>query len=177
VEPVSAELDAVSKSKQAYVIAKTTLEQRLRLQMKSELSNLHTQIDIAVRFAHNSGESKAAILRALGTSDYHTVSKSLGRTEAVAQIVGANPLDSCYTFETEYGVLSVTYLNHGPLTVNGSARFEYKEFDDGVKMFMAITPLWNGDFTKRNDVVAVLDGVKEGFYYEEAIMWMRGRDW
>jgi predicted PP-loop superfamily ATPase len=62
----SARLSAVNKAKQAYVMAKTTLEQRLREQMREELSNLQTQIDIAVRYAYDSGESKADILRAMG---------------------------------------------------------------------------------------------------------------
>jgi hypothetical protein len=79
----NARLDAVSKAKQAYVLAKSTLEQRLREQMKTELANIQTQMDIAVRYAFDAGESKADILRALGTKDYGTLNASLERTQGV----------------------------------------------------------------------------------------------
>jgi hypothetical protein len=39
-------------------------------------------------------------------------------------------------------------------------------------MFSTVTPLWNEDYTVRNDVVAALDGVFDGEYYEEAAHWM-----
>jgi hypothetical protein len=37
---------------------------------------------------------------------------------------------------------------------------------------MARTPLWNEDFTVRNDVVAALDNRQDGYYYEEALAWV-----
>lgn len=169
---MSQQLDAVSKAKQAYVIAKTTLEQRLRDQMRKELSNLQTQIDLAVRFAFEAGESKAEIMRSLGTKDYHTLNASLERTEGVQEVKGVNPLDQCYSFDLQTGEFNVTYEDHGPLQITGSATFDYKILDDGTKWFMARTPLWNEDFTVRNDVVAALDNRQSGEYYDEALYWV-----
>ena len=167
----SARLDAVNKAKQAYVMAKTTLEQRLREQMREELANLQTQIDIAVRYAYDSGESKADILRSLGTKHYGTLNDSLDRTQRVAEIVGVNPLDSIYTMMDSETVV-VSYDKHGPSGYSGEASFTVKKLDDGSYLFLSLDPLWSDDYRTRNDVVAVLDGVKDGFYYEELVEWI-----
>ena len=169
---MSKQLDAVSRAKQAYVIAKTTLEQRLRDQMRKELSNLQTQIDLAVRFAYESGETKAEIMRSLGTKDYHTLNASLERTSGVTEIEGVDPLDSCYSFDLETGQLDVTYNVHGPEQITGVATFHFRILDDGTKWFMADSPLWNDDYTVRNDVVAALDNRQSGYYYDEALYWV-----
>lgn len=168
----NAKLSAVNKAKQAYVVAKTGLEQRLREQMQSELSNLQAQIDIAVRFAFDSGESKADIMRALGTSDYHTVNGSLERTRGVTELVGDNPYDSIYTMMGS-DVVVANYDNHGPNGYSGEASFSVKKLDDGSYLFLSLDPLWSDDYKTRNDVVAVLDGVKDGYYYEELSEWIR----
>jgi hypothetical protein len=170
VAAVNKKLDAVSKSKQAYVVAKTTMEARLREQIRVELSNIQTQIDIAVRYAFDSGESKADILRALGTKDYNTLNMCLARTSGVAEIVGVNPLDRIYGLVD--GVVTVAYDRHGPHGYSGSAMFAVKVLDDRSRLFLSETPLWSDDYKVRNDVVAVLDGVKDGFYYEELCGWL-----
>ena len=167
---LSQKLDAVSKAKQAYVLARTTLEARLREQMKQELANLQTQIDIAVRYAVDAGESKAAILRALGTKDYNTVKASLERTQGVAEVVGADPLAGVY--EIRDGYLVVNYVNHGPDKFNGSASFDMKQLEDGKILLLALDSLWNETYTVRNDAVAVLDGKTDGYYYDEVITWL-----
>lgn len=167
---LSARLDAVQKAKTAYVIARTTLEARLREQMREELSNLQTQIDIAVRYAVDAGESKANILRALGTKDYGTINASLERTQGVAEVVGADPLAEVY--EIRDGYLCVNYVNHGPATMNGIAAFDIKHLEDGKILLLALDSLWNEDYTVRNDAVAVLDGKLDGYYYDEVIAWM-----
>lgn len=170
----NARLSAVNKAKQAYVMAKTTLEQRLREQMREELSNLQTQIDIAVRFAYESGESKASILRALGTKDYGTLNGSLERTSGVTEVVGDDPYNQIFTMMDSETVV-VSYDNHGPSGYSGEASFTVKELDDGSYLFLSLDPLWSDDYRTRNDVVAVLDGVKDGFYYEELSEWITQR--
>jgi len=167
---LSKNLDAVSKARQAFIVARTTLEARLREQMREELTNLQTQVDIAVRYAFDAGESKASIMRAMGTKDYNTMNASLERTRGVAQIVGADPLASVY--ELIDGVLAVNYVNHGADKFNGRASFEVKHLDDGKILLLAQDSLWNDDYTVRNDAVAVLDGKTDGHYYEEAIEWL-----
>jgi len=168
---LSKNLDAVSKARQAFVVARTTLEARLREQMREELTNLQTQVDIAVRYAFDAGESKASIMRAMGTKDYNTMNASLERTQGVAQIVGADPLAEVY--ELVDGVLFVNYVNHGVDKFNGQASFEIKRLDDGKILLLARDSLWNEDYTVRNDAVAVLDGKTDGFYYEEVIEWLQ----
>jgi len=169
----NARLSAVSKAKQAYVSARTTLEQRLREQMYEELSAIQTQIDIAVRYAYDAGEKKRDILRALGTSNYNTINESLERTSSVAEFVGDDPYAQIFT-KVDDSTVMVSYDNHGPNGYSGEARFTVKKLDDGSYLFLSLDPLWTDDYRKRNDVVAVLDGVKDGFYYQELCNWIPG---
>jgi hypothetical protein len=171
---LSQKLDAVSKARQAFVLARTTLEQRLREQMREELNSLQTQIDIAVRYAYDSGESKASILRAMGTKNFGTLTESLERTQGITEVVGADPLADVYILN-DYGYLVVNYVNHGVNNANGSAVFEFRKLDDGRTLFTADTSLWNDDYTVRNDAVAFLDGKTDGFYYEEAVAWVQAQ--
>lgn len=171
----NARLDAVTKAKTAYVMARATLEARLREQMANELSNLQTQIDIAVRYAFDSGESKAAILRALGTKDYGTLNASLERTDAVTEIAGESWLDNVYQLLDNGKHLMVDYDNHGTREITGVATFEIITTVDGRKLFSSVTPLWNDDYTIRNDVVGVLDGQFDNEYYYEAVAWLRSQ--
>jgi hypothetical protein len=166
---VNTRLDAVSKAKQAYVIAKATLEQRLREEMNRELANLRTQIDIAVRYAYDSGETRANICRSLGTKDYGTVRKSLERTNAVTELLG----DSPYSW-SDKDTVTVAYNNYGPSGYSGEASFLVKKLDDGGYLFLAFDPLWSDDYKVRNDVVAAIDGKTDGFYYEDLKSWVVG---
>jgi hypothetical protein len=168
---VSARLNAVENSKQAYTLARTSVERRLREAMKSELANLQTQVDIAVRYAYDSGESKASILRALHTKNWGTVIESLERTAGVTEIKGVSEQDKMFKM-TAKNVVLVTYKNHGPSNYSGSSSFAVKKLDDGKYLFISESPLWNEDFSVRNDVVAVLDGVNDNFYYEELSKWI-----
>lgn len=170
---LSKNLDAVSKARQAYVVARTTLEARLREQMREELTNLQTQVDIAVRYAFDAGESKAAIMRAMGTKDYNTMNGSLERTQGVAQIVGADPLAEVYRIED--GLLHVNWVGHGDEKYNGVASFNITKLEDGKLMLFGRERLWNDDYTVRNDAIALLDGQTDGKYYEEVVAWVRGQ--
>ena len=178
---MNANLDAVSKAKSAYVLAKTTLEARLRERLREELANAQTQVDLAVRYAYNAGESKADILRALGTKDYHTLNACLERTELVEQIVGDDPLDSVFSWNVASNdvtqILDVTYSNEGPNRYSGYAQFNVRPLANGEFLLAAITQLWNDDYTVRNDVVVALDGVTSGYYYEQAKQWLNANTW
>lgn len=167
----NARLSAVSKAKQAYVAAKTTLENRLREQMREELANIQTQIDIAIRYAYDSGETKRDIGRALGTSNYNTINESLERTSGVAELVGDDPYDQMFTMMGDDTVV-VSYDRHGPNSYSGEATFSIKKLDDGNYLFLSFDPLWSDDYKTRNDVVAVLDGKMDGYYYEELREWI-----
>lgn len=167
---LSQRLDAVAKARQAYVLARTTLEARLREQMREELANLQTQVDIAVRYAYDAGESKAAIMRAMGTKDYNTMNSSLERTQGVTEVRGNDPFGDIYRIED--GILHVNWVNHGDEKYNGVASFNIVKLEDGKLMFFGRERLWNDDYTVRNDAIALLDGQTDGKYYDEVIGWM-----
>lgn len=168
---MSTRLDAVRKAKQAYVIAKATLEQRLRDDMSRELANLQTQIDIAVRYAYDSGETKANILRSLGTKNFATVAESLERTSGVTELIGDGP----YSW-SDKDTVTVSYDNYGPNGYSGEASFLVKKLDDGRYLFLAFDPLWSDDYKVRNDVVAAIDGKTDGFYHEDLVSWISQKD-
>tara|TARA_R110000823_G_scaffold136000_1_gene265277 strand:+ start:51 stop:572 length:522 start_codon:yes stop_codon:yes gene_type:complete len=168
---MSVRLDAVAKAKSAYVTARLGLEHELREKMRHDLANLNTQIDIAVRFATEAGESKAAILRALGTKDYGTINASLQRTQGVTDIVGVNELDEVYSLASD--VLTVRYVGHGEKNITGTATFNTSWFDSESLFLQGNESLWNHTFTVRNDVIANLDGVNSGEYYEEVKTWLK----
>ena len=171
----NARLDAVTKAKTAYVMSRATLEARLREQMANELSNLQTQIDISVRYAYDSGESKASILRALGTKDYGTLNASLERTNSVTEIAGRDWLNDVYQLIDDGKYLVVDYDNHGTREITGVATFTIITTVDGRTLFSSVTPLWSDDYTVRNDVVGVLDGQFDNEYYYEAAEWIRSQ--
>jgi hypothetical protein len=110
----------------------------------------------------------------MGTRDWKTLQACLDRTDAVTQIVGQDPLDKAYTIIDD--TLVATYSNHGPLDITGMGTFAIKKMGDGTTWFMAVDPLWNADYSVRNDVVAALDGKQDGYYYEEAMGWLDGRE-
>ena len=171
---ISQRLDAVSKAKQAYVLARTTLEQTLRERMRDELANLQTQVDIAVRYAIDSGHSKASVMRALGTKDYNTVKATLERTGNVAEAVGVDPFLGIYR-TAKFGdkkFLYVDWKNYGDENHNGEASFEVRVLNNGKLLFIGGESLWNEDYTVRNDAIALLDGKYDGYYYEEVCDWL-----
>lgn len=165
----SAYLDAVAKARSELVLARATLEHRLRQELEERLSNMQTQLDLAVRYAYDQGHSKGQILSAMGAKYYGIVNDSLARTEGVAEVEGVDPLDGVYSFDGE--VLSVRYDKHGPREITGEAQFTYKNFTDG-EMFLSLTPPYSEDFSVRNEVVGALDQRMDGFYYEEALEWL-----
>jgi hypothetical protein len=166
-----AKLDAVAQAKERYVIAKSKLEYHLREQLKQELNNLQTQIDISVRYAVDDGCSKASVLRALGTKDYRTLYDSLDRTESIDE-PKSDTFDKIYQFDPTTGVLVATYDSHGPDGISGTARFQVKRMEDQTIWLLALDPLWNEDYTISNRVVQALDQKQDGFYYEEAVAWL-----
>ena len=168
----SAHLDAVTKARSELVLAKATLEARLREELEEQLHNMQSRLDLTVRYAHDAGHSKAQILQAMGAKYYGIVNECLERTEGVEEIVGTDPLDSVYELDESRGSLTVKYDNHGPTGITGEAIFEIKYMHDGTTLLFAHTPLWNEDYTKKNDVVAVLSNINEGYYYEEAVAWL-----
>ena len=173
--PSPAKLDAVTKAKGAYALAKSTLEARLREQLREELRRLSSQMDIAIRYAYDDGHRKSDILRALGTKDFYTLKHSLERTQGVVEEQGVDPLDSVYSLDQLTSSLLVRYHNHGPMQITGEAVFDVKKLDDGTTWFMSGTPMWSDDYTVRNEAVAALDGKQDGYYYEEAKGWVSGR--
>lgn len=164
-------LDAVAQAKERYVIAKSKLEYHLREQLKQELNNLQTQVDISVRYAVDEGCSKASVLRALGTKDYRTLYDSLARTENIEE-PKSDTFSKIYQFDPTTGVLVVSYDAHGPDGISGTARFQVKRMEDQTLWLLSIDPLWNDDYTVSNRVVQALDQKQDGFYYDEAVAWL-----
>lgn len=168
-------MDAVAKARADLVLARTTLERRLREQLEDELSNLQARVDVAVRYAYEAGHSKGSIVNAMGSKYYGLVNDSLERTQGITEAEGADPLDLVYMYDPNTGHFSATYRDHGPDQITGEAMFQFKKLDDGTSWFFSKDPLYNSDYTQRNDVVDALDNRQDGYYYEEALGWVSER--
>ena len=168
----SAHLDAVTKARSELVLAKATLEARLREELEEQLHNMQSRLDLTVRYAYDAGHSKAQILQAMGAKYYGIVNESLERTEGVDEIVGRDPLSLVYDYDASARLLKVSYDNHGPSNISGSARFEVETMADGNILFVSNEPLWNEDYTQKNEVVSALSNKTDGYYYEEAVQWV-----
>jgi hypothetical protein len=170
----SAHLDAVAKARTELVLAKATLEARLREELEDQLLNMQSRLDLTVRYAYDAGHSKAQILQAMGAKYYGIVNESLERTEGVDEVVGVDPLASVYDYDISTGMLRVTYDKHGPDLISGEAEFMYAVLHDGAEVFFSNTPIYNEDYSKKNEVVTAIADRQNGFYYEEALAWVTG---
>lgn len=166
----TAYLDAVTRARSEFVVARATLESRLREQLEAEMMNLQSKVDIAVRYAYDNGHSKSQILSAMGSKYYGMVNDSLERTEGISETKGIDPLDRVYSLDGEE--LTVKYVDHGPSHITATARFIVRYLAGGEVMLDPIDQLWDESFTVKNDAVAVLGGRFDGYYYEEALSWL-----
>ena len=77
---MSETLDEVTRAKLDYKERRANLEAQAREKLEEDLSWVRNNLDRAVRNAVDAGESKAAVMRALGTKNFETIKFLLERT-------------------------------------------------------------------------------------------------
>jgi hypothetical protein len=78
---MSKELDKVTTAKMEYKKRREDLEALAREKLDEDLFWVRSNLNQAVRNAVNAGESKAAVMRALGTKNFDTIKFLLERTK------------------------------------------------------------------------------------------------
>lgn len=161
---------AVAEARRAFREAQATAEARLREQMREEMLQHRTTLDLRIREAVNAGVTIADVMRAYPTKDRKTILTSLERTKSMA--VEETPAEDGANYVLSHGELFVDYTNFGPDEVTGSARFTFERWDDEKFHLLAIDELWNEDYTEKNEVVFRLDDVADGYYYDSAVAFL-----
>lgn len=145
-----------------------TLEAQVRAQLKAELQEVQTAVDIAAATAYRAGASKAAVGRALGSQDYNTYNDSIERGLSV---VGNGSTNS--------GLIMETYWHGNEQWVDvirGSeaATFKVGFTDDESESpwLIAITDLWSDEYTVKNQLVAELDMETGGDLFNEVMKYV-----
>lgn len=135
----------------------------LRKEAERELDR---KLDLAVREAADEGCIIAWIKPAYGTQDFSTIKRILDRTPSLKALQEQAAVDGAYSLREDGSAkyLNVTYHEHGPSKLNGSAVFEVVDLD-GVPMFVNI-------FGEDTEVSRILDGALDGPYYDEAKAWL-----
>lgn len=127
---------------------------------------LEVQLDRAVRDAKDADCKIAWIQEAYPTQDYGTIRRILDRTPSVVAARAEAEVAERYRWHEDETV-TVTYHNFGPENVSGVADFEYVTLDEGMPMLSSV------ETDEGNDVIRVLDGRLDGFYYDDMLDWAR----
>lgn len=157
-------LDKVSNAARAKRELQATLEAELRAEMGRRLEAADFAIIKAVGEALAEGNSKANIGRALGTKDYGTYN---------AFIVAAKQLNpTTDVTDTGLKIELIDYENNTILVEyeGHSAEFRASVMDSGT-LFTTHTPLWDAEYTVRNQVVDQLDVRDDTWMYDEVLAW------
>jgi hypothetical protein len=162
-------LEQVAAAAKAKRDLERTLEARLREEMKRQLAEADTALAVAAGQAFRAGTAKAAIGRALGSKDYNTyndyITRGFDLTAGVESDTSAT--GASFSIDDEY-VVTVSYDGQ-------VADFTTMSDDEGLLYARAITPLWNEDYSVRNEVVNKLDLAYDGELYEEFIAFVNSK--
>ena len=156
-------LQELAERRMAFRAYREQVEEELRQLRGEKLAAEQANIEHLVAKAAAEGGTTGQIKRAYGTKDHRTVADILARRASEikalrnAEIEKQN--DTSWFNFTDDGVLA---------RIGGSeALFTYVYVDDEM-MLTTETPLWNDDFTQRNEAVALLDGKTEDDSIEAA---------
>lgn len=125
------------------------------------------ELDLAVREAYDDGNLKEWIKKAYDTRDFNTIQKILDRTPSTRAVIEEAEVQAAYSLEN--GALVVNYVDHGPENANGTAIFEVIDLGEDESPLLSYV----GGPGDGGDALRFLDGRDEGYYYEEAIEWLR----
>lgn len=150
---LEATLQDLAERRLAFKAYREQVEEEARKFRADRLATEQSSIDHLVARAAAEGATLGQIKRAYGTKDHRTVANIVqakrAEIEALREAKADEQLRSDW-FAIEDNGVTVKVGEH-------EALFTYTYVDDEV-MFVTEEPLWNGDFTVRNEAVALLDG-------------------
>jgi len=164
----SERMAAITAARQSLREAKETAEARLKEQLRIELLQHSTVLDLRIREAVEAGDRVSDVMRAYPTRDRHTILKSLSRTEGITADAPVSEYSNRYRLNDD--TLFVNYVSFGPSELTANALFTVERWQDGTFFLTAIDVDGLGDYT---DTITQLDGETDGFYYDDATAFLR----
>lgn len=150
-------LDELTQQRAAFRARRARIDEEVRKLRAERLAAEQAMIEMIIVKAMVEGATLGQIKRAYGTKDHRTISDIVTSREAEIQAMrDAREAEIKATedwFKIRDNGILVTIGEH-------EALFTYTYVGD-VLMFMTTTPLWNDDFTTKNEAVALLDGKTE----------------
>lgn len=149
-------LDQLSERRLAFKAYQQQVEEELRALRLEKLGAEKASIEYLVAKAAAEGATTGQIKRAYGTKDHRTIADILGaRAKEIEAIRTAaeEAKRGPEWFQLDSEFVRVFLGEH-------SAMFQWHDVE-GELMFTTEEPLWNEDFTIKNEAVALLDGKLE----------------
>lgn len=151
----------IGKAAQQLRLARLVLEEEARKKIDLALTDHRLELAVAVREAYNAKQNKSAIGRALHSKDRRTIDELLALTEGVevvveepkgfADVVPELRPNTRFNYDPATGLLKV---REG----DTEAMFTVDYWEGGQIYLFSQTNLWSEGYTKRNDIVFLLDG-------------------
>lgn len=150
-------LQELAEGRAAYKTRRARIDEELRTLRAEKLAAEQAAIEQIIVRAMAEGATLGQIKRAYGTKDHRTISDIVtSRADEIQAVRDAREAKRKAT-EDWFKIREDNIL----VTINGhEAFFTYTNVDD-VIMFTTDTPLWNEDFSIKNEAVAILDGKTE----------------
>lgn len=149
-------LEQLAERRLSFRAYRDAVDEELRRLRATKLAAEQANIEAIVVKAAAEGATTGQLKRAYGTKDHRTITDILQRRgaeiEALTKAKAEKAAGTDWFTITDDGIVVI---------IEGStALFTYTYVDNEV-MLTTSTPLWNEDFTERNEAVALLDGQSE----------------
>lgn len=160
-------LQQLAERRTSFKAYRETVEEELRQLRLQKLAAEQASIEHLVVKAMAEGATLGQVKRAYGTKDHRTIATIVtARASEIEALRNSWLTEKAKTqdwFKIEDDTVLVVLEGHG------AARFTWSEVD-GELMFTTNEPLWNEDFTIKNEAVGLLDGKTESESEEAAIV-------
>lgn len=158
-------LDNVTRTRRKNAAARQEILKRYETLIRAEIAALDAEDDLAVREAYDADCKISWIQEAYPTRDFYTIQRILDRTPSLGEFRAEAEAAERYELR-DPDELAVHYRNYGPEKISGDANFQIVKLDDAVMLYSI-------EVDSGNDVIRVLDGRLDGFYYDDALNWVK----
>lgn len=164
-----ASLEKVTKARAAYIVKTEGLRAHFEELYQKARRDAHLELGQAVRDAFDDGNKIEWIKRAYDTKDFNTIKRLLDLVPSTRAVEEEAEQKNRYQISDE-GDLVVQYESYGPDNITGYGWFEVVELGEGE--ILLNENAGSGPSTD-DDVMRVLDGRDEGFYFEDAVRFLK----
>ena len=165
---LEATLAELEERRSAFRHFRSQVDEDLRRLRIERLAAEQQAIDHLVFKAAAEGASLGAIKRAYGTKDHRTISDLVRDHSAEIEALKKAAVDAVSNPPEWLSVFDPTGFN---VTLGEHmASFAASTMEDGLFLYTTANPLWNEDFTIKNEAVALLDGKTENDSEEARIV-------